>query len=161
MQIVLIVDESSGEVSVIFSHFNQNLNLSTHALTRIQSKRMGLNSVCFAKVGGRTRRERELIFAFRLLAFFCVTVTVFQGSLHFSTYTLIGWGAPVIMTTAWAIITGLKYSASKYVQTADQEMILARSECAWCGAGCVGNRKCQGPATTHRLKTQSISGSVE
>jgi len=50
-----------------------------------------------------------------VLSCILIAVTVFQGNLHYSTYTLIGWGAPVIMTTAWAVITGMKYSASKYV----------------------------------------------
>jgi hypothetical protein len=44
-----------------------------------------------------------------------VAVTVFQENSHYSVYTLIGWGAPVVMTTAWAVTTAMKYSASKYV----------------------------------------------
>ena len=42
-----------------------------------------------------------------------VTVTVFQESAHYSVYTVVGWGAPVIMTTAWAVTTALQYGASK------------------------------------------------
>ncbi|XP_023726525.1 PDF receptor [Cryptotermes secundus] len=42
-----------------------------------------------------------------------ITVTVFQENSHYSVYTLIGWGAPVVMTTAWGVTTAMKYSASK------------------------------------------------
>ncbi|GLH04197.1 PDF receptor [Gryllus bimaculatus] len=42
-----------------------------------------------------------------------ITVSVFQEHAYYAAYPLLGWGAPVVMTTAWAVTTGLRYGPSK------------------------------------------------
>ncbi|XP_068084336.1 PDF receptor [Anabrus simplex] len=41
-----------------------------------------------------------------------ITVTVFHENSYYIAYTVLGWGGPVIMTTAWAVTTALRYGSS-------------------------------------------------
>ncbi|CAB3365838.1 Hypothetical predicted protein [Cloeon dipterum] len=41
-----------------------------------------------------------------------ITVTVFQEKFHYLFYTLMGWGVPILMTTAWAVTTALYFETS-------------------------------------------------
>ena len=41
-----------------------------------------------------------------------LTIDVFPASLVFSLYYVIGWGVPVLMTAAWAIVTGIHISSN-------------------------------------------------
>jgi len=45
--------------------------------------------------------------------YYCIAVTVFQEKFHYLLYTLMGWGVPILMTTAWAVTTALYFEASK------------------------------------------------
>jgi len=40
-------------------------------------------------------------------------VTVFQDKVYAWLYTLLGWGAPVILTAAWAVTTAMYFGAEK------------------------------------------------
>ncbi|XP_034943280.1 PDF receptor [Chelonus insularis] len=42
-----------------------------------------------------------------------VTVTVFQETAYYRMYRLVGWGFPLIMTLAWAIVTAVYYHPTK------------------------------------------------
>ncbi|XP_059468350.1 PDF receptor [Neocloeon triangulifer] len=41
-----------------------------------------------------------------------ITVTVFQEKFHYWAYTLMGWGVPIVMTTAWAVTTALYFETT-------------------------------------------------
>ncbi|XP_046741752.1 PDF receptor [Diprion similis] len=42
-----------------------------------------------------------------------ITVTIFQETSYYRMYRFVGWGCPVLMTLAWAIVTAFYYHPSK------------------------------------------------